>query len=150
MIGLIKDQIAVTPIFDPTYAGAEYADPSLGKPVDLWIPDEARERCDQGIIKYVGPDVKEAKIGMYVLFSGYTGTLIELENEGKLIIFREDFIVCEVLPPDTDVPGLYFRGPDGYFTATYEMAMELISRAFREAEWHKNFKATQYKEGEKV
>lgn len=110
MISLIKNRVAVTPIFDPTHAGAEYADPRLGAPVDLWIPDDARERCDQGIVKYIGPDVKHLKIGDYVIFSGYTGTLVRVDDE-QLIIFPEEFAVA-ILPqvPATEVPGLYFKG----------------------------------------
>ena len=145
MIQIPKKRVAVTPIFDPTFAGAEYADPKLGAPVDLWIPDDARERCDQGIVKYVGAEVTEVKIGDYVIFSGYTGTLVNIDSE-RLIIMPEEFIVATLCdPPTTDVPGLYFRGMDGeYFTATYEQALELMARAFKDATWHKGFKVTSY------
>lgn len=138
MISVIKNRVAVTPIFDPTHAGAEYADPKLGAPVDLWIPDDARERCDQGIVKYIGPDVKHLKIGDYVIFSGYTGTLVRVDDE-QLIIFPEEFAIA-ILPqvPATEVPGLFFRALDGtYFPATYEQAMTLITRAVQDAPWHK-------------
>lgn len=127
MIQLIKNKIAVTPIFDPDMSPSGL----------LYIPDIAKERCDQGIVKYLGPECVDAKVGDYVLFSGYTGTLLQLEGEGLLIIFPEDFVVARVHTPVTDIPGLYFQDYDGnYFTATYEQAMGLIAKAFEEADWH--------------
>ena len=145
MIRLVGDKVAVAPIFDPTFAGPEYADPRLGAPVELWIPDEARDRCDQGIVKYVGPQVKDLRLGDYVIFSGWVGALVTVDNE-TVIILPEKF--CQGTlenHPDVDVPGLYFRGVDGeYFTATYEMAIEMVSRAFRDADWHKGVKVTSF------
>ena len=97
----------------------------------LVIPEIAKERCDQGIVKYVGPEVKWLKPGDHVLFSGYTGTLVSLEGEGLLIILPENFVSAIIYSPDFDVPGLYFRDSENneYFTATYEMAVELLARA---------------------
>jgi hypothetical protein len=126
MISLPGDKIACTPIFDPDKHGS------------LWIPEQAKERCDQGIVKYVGPECNYVRPGDYVLFSGYTGTLVQLEDEGLLIIFPEEFATCKIEPPATDIPGLYFKDKDGtYFVATYEMATELITQAFQNEEWRK-------------
>ena len=117
MIGLTRGKVAVEPMFDPDES-----------PGGIIIPDMAKERCDQGIIKYVGEGVDEYKIGDHVLFSGYTGTTVRLEDEGILIIFHSDFIVCRIDSPDTDVPGLYFRDNTGeYWTATREMATKFIA-----------------------
>lgn len=100
MLRLPKNKVAVTPIYDPDTT------PS-GR---IIIPDQAKERCDQGIVKYLGPECKWIKQGMYVLFGGYTGQLIHLEGEGKLIIMPEDFVVAEIGEVDNiQVPGLYFR-----------------------------------------
>lgn len=125
---LLEDKIAVTPIYDPDRIGS------------IYIPDSAQERCDQGIVKYIGPDVKEIKIGDYVLFSGYTGTLVEIADEGTVIIFPEEFATAILPdPPTTEIPGLYFRSRDGeYFAATYEDAMGFIAEAFRDQEWRLN------------
>lgn len=99
MIELIGKRIAVRPIFDPDVS-----------PGGIIIPDQAKERCDQGIVKYVGPLVKDVKIGDYVIFSGYTGQMIAIEGEGKLIMFEEQWVVAKLDEvPKTDVPGLYFR-----------------------------------------
>jgi len=99
------------------------------------VPEMAKERCDQGIVKYHGPDVKTVKIGDHVIFSGYTGSTVEIEGEGSLLIFLpEDACEAVLEEPNTDVPGLYFKAIDGtYFTATYEQALTLITRALNES-----------------
>jgi len=118
--------VACVPIFDSDMTESKL----------LYIPDMAKDRCDQGIVKYVGPLVRWVKPGDHVLFSGYSGTLLSVAGEGRLIVMPERYLHAKVDPPDTDVPGLYFKSRDGvYFIATYEMAMELIADAFREASW---------------
>jgi chaperonin GroES len=123
MITLTRDLIGVQPIKDSEKTSG-----------GLWIPDEAKERADQGIVKYVGPKCRDIKIGDYVLFSGYTGTTVQLEKDadGCIIIMRERFVVAILNAPDTEVSGLYFRGDNEYFPATYEMAMNIIAEAFRD------------------
>jgi co-chaperonin GroES (HSP10) len=128
MIRLNGNKVAATPIFDPDKIGR------------IYVPDMAKERCDQGVVKYVGPKCEWIKPNDYILFSGYTGTLIKLEGEGLLIVMPEDFISCIIEAPNTDIPGLYFRGKNGeYFTATYEQAVELLARGIENSEWHKDF-----------
>lgn len=122
MIRLTGTKIAVDPILD--------SDMTRG---GLYIPDIAKERADQGIVKYIGPDCKDVEIGDYVLFSGYSGSTVRLEDEGLLIIMYEEFVTCKIEPPDTEVPGVFFRDREGlYFPATYEMAIELIRLAFQD------------------
>lgn len=102
MIRLLENKVAVTPIDDPERTAS-------GR---IIIPDMAKERSDQGIVKYIGPDVVDIKIGMYVVFSGYAGSLMHFQSEGRLIIMPEPFF--EAIIPEVenmDVPGLYFRGP---------------------------------------
>lgn len=128
MIRLPRQKVALTPLYDPDTT------PS-GR---IIIPDMAKERCDQGLVKYVGADVDEhIKVGMHVLFSGYSGTLTHIDGEGTLIIMHQDFIIAELPdPPQTEIPGLFFQGTDGqYFQATYEYAMEFIARGFKDAAW---------------
>ncbi len=130
MIRVPTNQVACEPIFDA----------NITKSGRLFIPDQAQERCDQGIVKYIGPDVKLVKPTDMILFSGYSGTLVELEDEGLLIILQEEFITAIVHPPATDVPGLFFKDRDGtFFTATYEMAMELIADSMKNSDWHRKF-----------
>jgi co-chaperonin GroES (HSP10) len=103
MIRLPRGRVAVTSIPDP--------DISKG---GIIIPNEARERDDQGFIKYLGEDCEDFEVGEYVLFSGYTGTLVHLEDEGSLIIMHKDFIIAKIEDPGTQVPGLYYRDKKGW------------------------------------
>jgi co-chaperonin GroES (HSP10) len=123
MIRVPHNKVAVVPITDPDMTASGL----------LVIPDVAKQRCDQGIVKYVGDSVQEIKVGDYVLFSGYSGTVVIIEGEGEFIILPEEFVTCRIDPPDTDIAGLYFRSREGeYFTATYEMVASLMARAYED------------------
>ena len=79
-------------------------------------------------------------IGDMVLFSGHSGTLVNLEDEGMLIILNANYITCRLEPPATQIDGLFFQGIDGdYFQATYEQAAELIARGIKRSKWHQHF-----------
>lgn len=140
MIRLLLNKVAVEPIHDPDKIGS------------LYVPDIAKERCDQGIVKYIGPDVKDICVGDYVLFSGYTGQTIKLEGEGVLIMMPEDFIVCKIDEPGTTIKGLYFKDEEGnFFSATYEQmfylaAKEMQDRGLSEQIKIKNLKESRPKE----
>jgi len=81
---MLADRIAVAPLEDPEKIGS------------IIIPDIAKQRIDQGIIIYKGPEVRELKIGMHVLFSGYAGTKISVFGEGIIIIMPEDAVAAVV------------------------------------------------------
>jgi chaperonin GroES len=118
VLTLPDNKVACEPLYDP--------DESTG---GIIIPDMAKERCDQGIVKYTGSKVTLVQPGDHVLFSGYTGTFIEVQYEGRLIIMPEDFITCIIHDDPTDVAGLYFRSKSGeYFQATYEQVTILCAR----------------------
>jgi co-chaperonin GroES (HSP10) len=140
MFQLYDDKVAIIPFFDRDMTASGL----------LYIPEIAKERCDQGIVKYVGPNCKWLKPGDYVIFSGYVGAAIHDEHEGTLIIFREEFaaaVITDDKVPNTEVPGLYFRGVDGvYFPANYEQAMAFIAKAIEEAPWRASFKTIQKEE----
>lgn len=125
MLNLLANKVAIIPIRDPDKIGS------------LWVPDQAKERTDQGIVKYIGPKCKYVKIGDYVAFSGYSGTLFNIQDPERpqeivedVIIIDEEFIVAVMDDlEDSTVPGLFFQAADGeYFRATYEMAMHLMGR----------------------
>lgn len=97
MIKLTKKQIAVIPITDPDKIG------------HIYIPDIAKQRVDNGVVKYIGPDVQEIRIGDHVLFSGYTGTLVTIEGEGALIIMHEQDVMCRLFD---DPPTMMFTLDD--------------------------------------
>lgn len=128
MISVPYNIVAISPLFDP--------DTSTG---GIIIPDSAKERCDQGLVKYLGPKCKVLSIGDHVLFSPYSGTLIDIKGEGPLILIPENFIIATILEANTVVGGLYFKDEDGKtFPATYETAMQFMARAFENEEWFKN------------
>jgi co-chaperonin GroES (HSP10) len=117
MIKLVQDRVAIVPIENPDMIGS------------LYIPEMAKERLNQGFVKYKGPDVKHLKIGMYVTFSAYSGTLAYFEGEGKLIIMPEEFVTCELSPvKNLPIPGLYFRQRafDDQVAALYEILGDIM------------------------
>jgi len=121
-------------MFDPAHYGS------------IIIPETAQERCDQGLVKYIGPDVTSVQPGDHIIFSGYTGTLMSIEGEGLLIVLPEEFINGKLEAPDTEIPGLYFHGADGSsFTATYEMAMNIIAKGLEQSVHFRDFKTFEIK-----
>src|SRR6266511_23003 len=141
MLQMIGTKLAVIPLFDPDKTPSGL----------LYIPEVAKERCDQGIVKYVGPDCKLVKPGDYVMFSGYTGTALKFEEEGTLILFHEEFVVAKIegqVIDETEVPGLFFegvrkRGHRTFFPETVEFALTLIAKALEEAPWRRDLKSTE-------
>ena len=83
---LLSNKIAVIPLSDPDRT-----------PSGLWVPDQAKQRIDQGIVKYRGPDCVDIVCGDHVFFSGYDGTKISIEGEGVLLIMRETYIRAVLL-----------------------------------------------------
>jgi co-chaperonin GroES (HSP10) len=115
MLSLCETKIAVEPLFEPDRIG------------HIYIPDQAKARANQGIVKYIGSGVKTVKIGDHILFGGYVGTTIHLEGEGVLIIVEEEFIQAIIHDEVKAIPGLYCKGKYGdYFPATHEIAIKLI------------------------
>jgi hypothetical protein len=84
---------------------------------------------------------RHLKEGDYVLFSPYSGDLVFLQDEGRVIVMREIAVIAVIQPPGTDVPGLYFRDALGgaFFGATYEVATQFIASAFRNSEWRRKY-----------
>lgn len=119
MIVARPNNVIIAPFFDP--------DVSVG---GIHIPSSSKERSDQGIVKYIGDDVRFVKVGDYVLFSGYSGTLIRLDGEGLLITMHERLIVAVIGSTDwlsTPVSGLFCADKNGnFFPATYEATVNLL------------------------
>lgn len=122
-------KIACTPLFDPLVSAS-----------GLHLPESSRERCDQGIVKYCGAECELVKPGDHILFSGYTGTLVQLEGEGLLIILPEEFVTCVIEYKDDievmtiPISGLYFKERNGStFPANYEQAMNFIAKGLDES-----------------
>jgi co-chaperonin GroES (HSP10) len=149
MIRVPKNIVAIIPIFDPEGWGLEHAarpgtkavlaDGEVvefkARAVELYKPDGEKERSDQGIVKYVGEEAAKHGflVGQYVLYSGYTGTLINLEGEGRLILMPFKFVQAELTEPENiEIPGLHIYNPTtfSYELATYESALQWIADEF--------------------
>jgi len=80
------NKVGIEPIFDK--------DISAG---GIVIPELAKGRCTQGIVKFLGRDCTDwLRIGDYVLFAGYNGDLIRLE-ESLTIVLPEDAISAKIV-----------------------------------------------------
>jgi co-chaperonin GroES (HSP10) len=121
MLTLLKSKVAIRPIGDPDKIGS------------LYTASAYKQRAEQGIVKYVGPDVRVLKPGDYVIFSGYSGTTLVISGEHNLIVIPEEGIEAILHPPDTEISGLYHKDKDGnYFPATYESSIDLIRDQYYE------------------
>lgn len=87
---LKRDDVGFEPIFDEEKS-----------PGGLWIPDQAKGRCTQGIVKYKGPEVKDLNIGDYCIFSGYNGDIIAYGSE--LILVMPESMVAGVIEDDETI-----------------------------------------------
>lgn len=70
------------------------ADPDQTSEGGLWIPEQAKQRIDQGIVKYTGPEVRDVSRGDHVQFTGYSGQKASIEDEGVLYFIHESEILC--------------------------------------------------------
>ena len=66
----------------------------------LYIPDNAKEKPQQGEIVAVGPGAKdepmEVKVGETVLYGKYAGTEVKLDGEDHLVLREEDILAIIV------------------------------------------------------
>jgi co-chaperonin GroES (HSP10) len=89
-LSLLENKIAVIPLEEPDKIG------------HIWVPDQAKQRTDQGIVRYKGPDVEDLFLGDHVVFSGYAGTKISLQDEGVYFIMRETDVVARIDEEDSE------------------------------------------------
>lgn len=127
MIRVKSNHCAIVPIDDPDIT-----------PGGIIIPEEAKDRTDQGIVKYVGPKCEFVEPLDYVIYGGYNGQLLVLNrgepNEERLIILSEDKLISKVAFGEIDsltVPGLYFKSRDELLPASYEVAVSFLGMAIR-------------------
>jgi co-chaperonin GroES (HSP10) len=85
---MLGRDLAIIPIEDPDRIG------------HIIIPEEAKQRADQGVVKYKGPDVRFLSVGDHVLFSGYTGEKVSLNDEGVLIVMSEEDVLAVLGEPE--------------------------------------------------
>ena len=141
MIRPVRDLVYIVPIFDHM-SWSNVIDP-VTKKTALIMPEQSQERCDQGVVKYIGPDVKHTKVGDYVIFPNYTGTLWDLEGEASVIIMMPEDALTAIVEqaPDIEIPGLFVEDAEGKFNpATLSIATKFLADAVsRDTTWHNTF-----------
>ena len=92
MLKVLDDRVAVLPMKDPGHKGL------------IVIPDNVREdrRTDQGIVYARGPKTEDLKVGDHVLFSGYTGTKVTVDEVGVLYVMKESDVIARVEDEEPD------------------------------------------------
>lgn len=123
MLILLRDNVLIAALDDPsTWYGSSL----------IVRPESTKDRSDQGIVKAVGPEVKDLNVGDYVTFPPYAGTVINDADEGaKLIMVREKEVMTIVTPAMTEVDGLYVFDSDGeIIPCTAEAALLLVRKAY--------------------
>lgn len=96
-------------------------------------PETTKDRSDQGIVKAVGPTVKDVQIGDYVTFSPYSGKVINDADEGdKLIMLSEDGIIAIITAPTTMVEDVFIAAADdgGTIPATAEALILILRESY--------------------
>ena len=58
----------------------------------IYVPDSAKEKPQRGIVRAVGKDVKNLKVGEQILFDKYSGSKLRIDDEECLIIKEEDVL----------------------------------------------------------
>ncbi|WDL70537.1 co-chaperone GroES [Helicobacter winghamensis] len=56
------------------------------------IPDNAKEKPLEGIVKAIGSEVKEVSVNDKVVFGKYSGTEVKLDGKEYLILKLEDIL----------------------------------------------------------
>lgn len=109
------------------------ADPDTWGSGIIIRPESTKDRADQGIVKVVGPDVRCVEVGDYVVFSPYSGMVLNVSEEGdRAILLSEDAIDCLITPANTQVSGLYHRTTElDFVPATAEASLLLIREAIQ-------------------
>ena len=133
MLKPVRDNVYIAPIYDATRTKS-----------GLYIPEQAQTRCDQGIVKYVGPDVKDdISIGDYVFFANYSGNIVRISGEGDLIIVQSSKVIANLnyMAKDTTIKGLYFKSSDGeYIEINYESLFDLVAESIQHEDWYKDIR----------
>lgn len=124
MLSVLGRWVFIEPIYDPNTTESGM----------LYIPETARERTDQGLVKYVGPRCRYLEPGMWVMFPGFAGSNYFGEEPDTHLIHVHETSVLTVFEGHefNKVPGLYCKGKDGkLFEPGYEVIMNLVRDAFR-------------------
>jgi co-chaperonin GroES (HSP10) len=119
----LRDNILVAALDDPdTWYGSSL----------IVRPESTKDRSDQGIVKAVGPEVLDIRVGDYVAFNPYSGLVVNDADEGnKLVMLKEAGVIAIVTPPVTPVTDVYIHVDGEYIEATSESLVLLLRAAYQ-------------------
>lgn len=133
MLSPLKNNLIIAALDDPnTWYGSSI----------IHRPESTKDRSDQGIVKSVGPEVREIQVGDYVVFNAYSGMVVNDADEGdKLIMLSEVAVIARVTPPTTEVEGVFVSTEEGMVPATAEALILLLRNSF-----HRNVRYLEMKD----
>lgn len=77
-------------------------DPTMSESGRLYLPEQSKQRTDNGIVVALGPQVTaEISVADHVIFSGYTGDQIAIEGGGKFFVIHERDLLGKLVPSET-------------------------------------------------
>ena len=80
----------ITPLADRVVAIREEAKTQTAS--GIYLPDNAKEKPVLAVIKAVGPEVKELKVGDKIVYKEYSTTELKIDGVEYLIVREEDVL----------------------------------------------------------
>jgi chaperonin GroES len=80
----------ITPLADRVVAIREEAKTQTAS--GIYLPDNAKEKPVLAVIKGVGPEVKELKVGDKIVYKEYSTTELKIDGVEYLIVREEDVL----------------------------------------------------------
>jgi chaperonin GroES len=80
----------ITPLADRVVAVREEAKTQTAS--GIYLPDNAKEKPVLAVIKGVGPEVKELKVGDKIVYKEYSTTELKIDGVEYLIVREEDVL----------------------------------------------------------
>ena len=56
------------------------------------LPDNAAEKSEEAVVKAIGKDVKEVKIGDQIIYKSYSTTEKKIDNNKYILVKEEDIM----------------------------------------------------------
>lgn len=80
----------ITPLADRVVAVREEAKTQTAS--GIYLPDNAKEKPVLAVIKAIGPEVKELKVGDKIVYKEYSTTELKIDGTEYLIVKEEDVL----------------------------------------------------------
>ncbi|HYG84320.1 MAG TPA: co-chaperone GroES [Verrucomicrobiae bacterium] len=80
----------ISPLGDRVVAVKEAAQTKTAS--GLYLPDNAKEKAVAAVVKAVGPEVKQVKVGDRIIYKEYSTTELKIDNTEYLVVKEEDVL----------------------------------------------------------